>query len=245
MTYAKERLAGRAGLFCTASLSFLLVTLSLANAAEPELPAELSLKIIAAGEEAAESAPITEDRQTISLNRLRKAPPPAAQVLYVEAARALEANDADRAARKLKRALQAHPEYVEAHNNLGFVYWQQGRLEDAIRHFKAAVSLDPAWNTSLVNLALAFYAFGDFDEALSTINRAIDLDPQSARAHYAAGLILLDSDTPTGAALEHLREASDDFPKAKLMAAYVMLRLNRPEQAEETLYGYIMNTPLR
>jgi tetratricopeptide (TPR) repeat protein len=219
--------------------------LSPADAAEPQLPPELSPKIIATGEETVESGPITEERHTISLNRLRRAPPADAEALYVEAAQALEDNEADKAARKLRKALRAHPEYVEAHNNLGFVYWQQGRLQDAIRHFKTAVSLDPAWNTSLVNLALAFYALGNFDEALNTINRAVELDPQSARAHYAAGLILLKSDTPTGAALEHLREASDDFPKAQLMAAYVMLRLNRPEQAQETLYGYIMNTPLR
>ncbi len=140
-----------------------------------------------------------------------------------------------------------HPNFVEAHNNLGYLYLSVERLDDAMQHFKAAIAVDPSFNPALLNLALTLYAQGDGTDALNAVNRAIKQTPSSSRAHYVAGLILFDSTTPndTTAALEHLMQASREFPLAKVMAAYEMLRLDRPEQAKQTLIHYLKGAPLR
>jgi Flp pilus assembly protein TadD len=224
----------------------LLIGLLPALQAAPATAAELSPDSLTGGPTLGQQEqPLVEDEHTISLARLRLAPPPDAKQKLVSAWQAFENHEPERAIDRLKKAIQIHPEYVEAHNNLGFVLWHEKRLSEAITEFETAVALDPSWPTALVNLALAYYAKGDLDKAHAIAEQAVKVDPDSARAHYAAGVILLESNGQNGEALEHLREASGDYPKAQLMEAYLMLRLNRPEKAQQTLHTYLMRTPMR
>lgn len=52
--------------------------------------------------------------------------------------------------------VRIHPNYAEAHNNLGNAYQRQGNLEGAIAEFKTAVSIDPNLALSHYNLARAY-----------------------------------------------------------------------------------------
>ena len=51
-----------------------------------------------------------------------------------------------------QRALFLHSDYPEAHNNLGVILAQEGKLGKAAKHFSAAVRIDPAYLDARRNL---------------------------------------------------------------------------------------------
>ena len=234
---------------CLVGLVQLLATLPFLRAAARRPGAEMPPDaLVASGEETAPNepaGPIVENENTISLVRLKNAPPSQAVAEFDKAWRAFEDGDMERAIRKLRKTVENYPNFTEAHNNLGYLYWRTGDLDNGRKEFEEAVALDPTWNTAVINLALAYYADGNPDKALATAMKALRLDPRCARAHYAAGLLLLKTNTDRAAALDHLRRASRVFPKAQLMAVYVMLQLDRPDQAQQTLLRYLDGLPAR
>jgi tetratricopeptide (TPR) repeat protein len=52
------------------------------------------------------------------------------------------------------RALQLNPAHVLAHNNLGLIYYHQGKREDARRQYETALRLDPNCEPAKANLKL-------------------------------------------------------------------------------------------
>ena len=63
----------------------------------------------------------------------------------------LEEGDAQGAEDALLMALQAAPDNVQCHNNLGVFYWKTGQRQKSVRHFAGARELDPdhretVWN---------------------------------------------------------------------------------------------------
>ncbi|MFZ5906226.1 MAG: tetratricopeptide repeat protein [Nitrospirota bacterium] len=60
------------------------------------------------------------------------------------------------------RALELHPGYAKAHNNLGIVYKQMMQLEKAMLHITKALEIDPAFAEAHVNLAGMLIMQGDF-----------------------------------------------------------------------------------
>ena len=49
-------------------------------------------------------------------------------------------------------ALRINPSYAEAHNNLGSVLEQNGRISEAISHFSAALRIFPQYKDAQNNL---------------------------------------------------------------------------------------------
>ena len=58
----------------------------------------------------------------------------------------------DEAMREYQAALRINPDYSDAHNNLGVVYWQRGRLDEAKREFQTALRLNPRYVAARNNL---------------------------------------------------------------------------------------------
>jgi tetratricopeptide (TPR) repeat protein len=73
------------------------------------------------------------------------------------------------------------------HNNLGNVYAQQGRLEEAITEFQEAVTLNPNGAGVRDNLGAALARQGRLDEAIEQLHEAIRLDPRCADAYNNLG----------------------------------------------------------
>ena len=68
---------------------------------------------------------------------------PDAQQFFDQGSRKLAEGDLEGAAQALDAALEADPGYAKAHNLLGFVLGQQGKLPEAIKELHQAVALDP------------------------------------------------------------------------------------------------------
>jgi Flp pilus assembly protein TadD len=99
-----------------------------------------------------------------------------AQKLTQEAA-AIMARHPDKAERLLRDALTADLYHGPAHNNLGVLYLQQGRLYEAAGEFEWARKLMPGHPDPRMNLAMTLEAAGRGDEALANYQSALEVYP--------------------------------------------------------------------
>jgi arylsulfatase A-like enzyme/Tfp pilus assembly protein PilF len=82
---------------------------------------------------------------------------------------------------KVKEALRADPEIVEAYMLLGNFQKKAGQAGEAIGSYKRALERDPEHQGALFSLAVAYKDEGRLDEARVGFERARDLDPRNGR----------------------------------------------------------------
>jgi len=102
----------------------------------------------------------------------------------------LQKKNAGDAIAQFQRALQIEPDSTEAHNNLGNVLRQTGKVDEAIAHFQRALELSPDDVAAHDNLGLAFRQTGKIDQAIAQFEAVIQLKPDSAEAHNSLGSAL-------------------------------------------------------
>lgn len=78
-----------------------------------------------------------------------------------------------------RKAIKLHPQSSTAHNNLGQVYYLQGKIKQAIDSFQKALQLDPSFELAVKNLAEAYTQNGRYDEAKKIILRLLKKNPAS------------------------------------------------------------------
>ena len=62
-------------------------------------------------------------------------------------------------------AIKLKPDFAEAYNNLGYVYFKQGKYSFAINEFKKAVEQNPGYISAHNNLGQAYINAGLRDKA--------------------------------------------------------------------------------
>lgn len=75
-------------------------------------------------------------------------------------------DDLQGAEQSYKQAIAIAPEAANPRYNLGNLYWQQERYEEALAAYAKSVELDPSDNDALYNLAITHIALNDADSAL-------------------------------------------------------------------------------
>jgi Flp pilus assembly protein TadD len=93
----------------------------------------------------------------------------------------------------LERALRLHPDYPEAHNNLGLALAQGGRTDEAIAHLSRAVQLKPTMAEAYNNLGISLARAGRAAEAVGEFRHAAALAPArpNIEENWAKALLLL------------------------------------------------------
>ena len=109
--------------------------------------------------------------------------------------------------------LAVSPDAYYIHNNLGTVYWAQGRIQAAKNEWRIALRLAPTSEYALHNLGLAANAEKHYSEAEALLLRALEIRPNYSDAHLDLG--------KTYEALGRLQEA-----EAQLRAAEDLAPLN-------------------
>ena len=170
-----------------------------------------------------------------------------AHALHLRGVIAYQAGQPQLATELIAKAIVQQNNMALFHCNLGEMFRQQGRLEEAIRHGRRAVALDPAMTMALGNLGIALYDTAQYDEAEACHLRALELvpgalqslnnmgsiqrsrgDKKAAAEWYRKALAVqpefLDSLSNLGAVLvedEHAEEAAPFLERAlQLRAAY-------------------------
>src|ERR1700676_426562 len=98
------------------------------------------------------------------------------------------AESLDQAAQAYRKAVEAAPEWVEAHINLGTTLYQLGHMEEAREEFAAAVEFEPGNSLAEFNLGCVLEQLGQAKQAIQHLLRAIELTPTLADAHLNLAL---------------------------------------------------------
>ncbi len=113
--------------------------------------------------------------------------PKAALDLYEKALKAAQTGDNKKAVALLKNAIDLHPRFTLAHNELGVQYVKLGELDNAAAALREAIYFSPdAFSPRLNNGIVLFYK-KQFQEAGEELDRALKINETSAIAHLFRG----------------------------------------------------------
>ena len=87
----------------------------------------------------------------------------------------------------ITRAIQIFPNRPIYHNNLGNVYRDSGRCDQAIACYQRALQIKSDLVETYINMGIAYHQLAELDRAVSAYQKAIKLKPDSAEAYYNLG----------------------------------------------------------
>jgi protein O-mannosyl-transferase len=93
-----------------------------------------------------------------------------------------------------------------AHNNLGVILADQGKLDEAIAHYSEALRIKPNYADAHNNLGVALDDQGKTDQAIAQYSEALRIRPDYANAHINLGIALA-SQGNLDEAISHFTEA--------------------------------------
>ena len=107
--------------------------------------------------------------------------------------------------------VRLNPNSCVAYNNLGSLFSQTGRMDQAITYYQNAVQINPEFAMAFNNLGLAFVQTGQVDEAIAQYQKALEIQPRYAEAHHNLGDVLLQKGR-ADEAIAHYRKALEIQP---------------------------------
>jgi tetratricopeptide (TPR) repeat protein/mono/diheme cytochrome c family protein len=102
--------------------------------------------------------------------------------------------------------LLADPRNAKLHDYVALIYWDLGKVDQAIAHYEAAVRFDPGDANTRYNFATLLVQRGRLDEAVAHLREAIALGPDEAAAHNNLAAVLI-SQARFEEAVQHFSEA--------------------------------------
>ncbi len=90
-----------------------------------------------------------------------------------------------------REILKQDPNNLQAHINIGNLYFDTRQDLQAIEHYRKALELDPRNVNVRTDMAICYRRKGDPDRAVEELKKAISIDPRHAQSRYNLGVILI------------------------------------------------------
>ena len=152
----------------------------------------------------------------------------------------------DEAVELLKRAVERAPQFMEAMNNLGTIYFQKGEFQVAENYFRQALAIEPEAFEPMVNLGGVLLSTGSAHEAIEYNQRAQELRPLDALANAQLGLCYFRLGE-FSRALEYLQKTKEidpaHFSNPQLTMARIHLRRSQRQAALRELEDFLEQHP--
>ncbi|HVF46961.1 MAG TPA: carboxypeptidase regulatory-like domain-containing protein [Pyrinomonadaceae bacterium] len=114
--------------------------------------------------------------------------PPAAKLLYDQGVADLENKNDQAGFERLKRSIEAFPDYFRALDRLGTEYLARGYFEAAYLLLARAVAVNSRSITSLAGLGIAEFRLGRPDASAGRFREVVKMDRSSASGHLWLGI---------------------------------------------------------
>ncbi len=82
-----------------------------------------------------------------------------------------QAGQYERARPHLEAVRDAHDDFADVHNMLGFIHYEQGRPEEACMEFERALAINPQYTEAALNLSVVYNEMGRYEEGRSLYAR--------------------------------------------------------------------------
>jgi tetratricopeptide (TPR) repeat protein len=131
--------------------------------------------------------------------------------------------------------VRKRPDNARGHNNLGSIFLNHGRTQDAMDEFAEAIRVSPTYAYAHYNLGAALITLGNLDQAKLHLIEALRLNPQDHRAHFNLGAILGVQGQTDGAIQEFARtlQIKPDFVEAYQQLGVALENEGRVSEAKE------------
>lgn len=133
--------------------------------------------------------------------------------------------------------LAKRPDNARAHNNLGRLFHNEGKFDEAIEHYRISLRGDPTNAKAYYNLGLALMKSNRADEAIAPFKEAVRILPYYFAAHMYLGKILAEQGR-TDEALAHLVEAIRFDPNPAMPHFYRGVALAGVGRWQEAIADY-------
>ena len=130
-----------------------------------------------------------------------------------------------------RHAIRVTRDNYLAHDALGVVLAEQGRLDEAVQQYRLALEARPEFSTSHNNLGVALAERGQLAEAIESYREALRLQAGYPAAHNNLGIALARSGRPVEAAREFGRSIESDPANADAHRNLGLLLQSRGEPA--------------
>jgi len=151
----------------------------------------------------------------------------------------------DEAEKHYRRALEIRPGFSEAKVNLGNLYLDQGRLDEAIGLYEQALNdmLYPTPYIAETNLGWAYFKKGNAAQALEHLRAAVTTNPQFCLGYKDLGLVLDARGDLAGACTEFGRfvDACPKVAEAYQLRGSCQLRQGRAAEARASFDACVEN----
>jgi tetratricopeptide (TPR) repeat protein len=101
----------------------------------------------------------------------------------------MQQNKVAEAAEQFRQAIQASPEFVNAHCNLGTALMLQGEAKAAEKELQQSVALNPTLSAAWATLGSCYQAQGKSKQAIDALNKYLQLNPKGELAPKIRSLI--------------------------------------------------------
>ena len=118
------------------------------------------------------------------------------------------------AEQEYRAALEENPNSATTLNNLGFIQYRTGRLNDAFSNFNRAIQADSKFAEAYNNLGLVLEAQNDLAQAEAYYKKALNINPELIQAYINLGDIYLAQNDYIKSEVYYL-QAKQSFPTAK------------------------------
>ena len=114
--------------------------------------------------------------------------PKEAVTIYNKALEMSNRGDYDNALKEYKRAIDMHPSFIEAYNNIGELYSQMGQQKNAISSYMDALKIERNYRV-LLNLGVEHYNNRKFDTALTCFLESLEEKPRFLEGNFYTGMV--------------------------------------------------------
>jgi len=177
---------------------------------------------------------------TVSLRQLTHKVPPSAQSAFTKGERDALKGNYKEAAELFKQAIALDPEFADAYNELAAAEASLGDLSKSADDFQKAVDLDPEHRYALPNLAIVLAKLSRFPEAGDVARRALKVVPGSGKLHYILAVSMMEENGDFDEIIRHLGRATEEVPRAHLVAADLLIQKGRRDDAVRHLEDYLI-----
>jgi tetratricopeptide (TPR) repeat protein len=89
-----------------------------------------------------------------------------------------------------QKALDLQPDVASTVYNLGLVYLNAQRLDDAIQTFRRSITIDPQLAEAWADLGVAYFAKSELEKSAQYLKIALEKDPSHIRARRNLSIVL-------------------------------------------------------
>jgi len=139
----------------------------------------------------------------------------------------------------LQKALEIDPEFFAARRNLAKAYLLTNRNDKAVPILEKIIETDPKSVMAYDGLGSVYLAARRFGDAEIAARKALAIDASNEFSHWLLGCSLAALGHQDAEALKQFAMAGKRFPRAHILAAEILARQRRKEEARHELQAYL------